>query len=121
MERPSAAQFAVEAARIASDLNCDDVIALDLRGISPVTDFVVIGTGTSDRQMNAVADELIIEGKKVGEKPYGVSGYNGGTWVLVDFVDVVVHIFSRTYRDYYDLELLWGDAPRLDWSRNESS
>ncbi len=114
-------QFAVELARIAHDNKSEDIIALDLRGISPVTDFVVIATGTSDRQTRAVADRVIEYGKKVGERPFGFSGYQSAAWILLDYVDVVFHIFSRPHREYYDLELLWGDAPRIKWARSESA
>lgn len=111
----SGEQFAREAARIAEEMRAEDVVILDLRGISPVADFFVIGTGTSDRQMRAVADEIEQFGKKVGQKPYGVSGYNSSAWLLMDYVDVVIHLFDPVKRGYYDLELLWGDAPRIDW------
>ena len=117
----SAYQFAIELACIAHDNKAEDVVALDVRGVSPVTDFIVIGTGTSERQMRAVVDLAIEYGAKVGEKPYGVSGYQAGTWILIDFVDTVFHIFAGPHRSYYDLELLWGDAPRLDWCRSESA
>lgn len=116
-----AAAFAVELARIAHDLKCEDVTGMDLRGLSGATDFTVICTGTADRQMRAAADRMIEYGKKIGERPFGVSGYDGGTWILVDFVDVVVHIFARPYREYYDLELLWGDAPRIEWRMAETA
>jgi ribosome-associated protein len=117
----SALQFAVELAGIAHDNKCDNVVALDLRGISPVTDFVIIGTGSSDRQIRSVADCAIEYGKKISERPYGVAGYDTATWVLVDFVEVVFHVFADPFRKYYDLELLWGDAPRVEWARSESA
>jgi ribosome-associated protein len=117
----SAFQFAIEVARIAHDNKSEDVVALDLRSLSPVTDFVVIGSGTSDRQMRAVAEMVREYGYKVGEKPFGVSGLEGAAWILMDYVDVVLHLFSKPYREYYDLELLWGDAPRLDWARSETA
>ena len=94
---------------------------MDLRGISSVTDFTVVVTGTSERQMRAVADRLLEYGRKVGQKPYGLSGQDSATWILVDFVDVVVHVFAAPHRAYYDLELLWGDAPRLEWRRSETA
>jgi len=119
VEKLKDTQFAVELARLASDLKCEDITALDLTDISPVTNKVVICTGTSDRQMDAVADQMLEYGRQVGERPYGVSGRGAGTWTLIDFVDVVVHIFARAYREYYDLELLWGDAPRIDWAPAE--
>ena len=71
--------------------------------------------------MRAVTDRMLEYGRRVGERPYGVSGYEGGTWILVDFVDVVVHVFLGPYREYYDLELLWGDAPRVEWLRSETA
>ncbi|MGB2987981.1 MAG: ribosome silencing factor [Phycisphaerae bacterium] len=121
VQNRSVLQFVIELARIAQDNKSEDVIALDLRGISPVTDFVIICTGTSDRQMRAVVDKIIEYGKKVGERPYGSSGYESAAWILLDYVDVVFHVFSRPYREYYDLELLWGDAPRIDLARSESA
>jgi ribosome-associated protein len=114
-------QFAIELARIAHDSKSDDVVVLDLRGISQVMDFTVIATGTSDRQMRAVSKAVVEYGKKLGQRPYGYSGYESAAWIVVDFVDVVFHIFGRAYREYYDLELLWGDAPRLTWPRSESA
>ncbi|MFQ5493885.1 MAG: ribosome silencing factor [Phycisphaerae bacterium] len=121
MEDRNAIQFAIELARISQETRSEDVVVLDLRGISPVTDVVVICTGTSDRQIRTAADRVVEYGKRVGELPYGRCGYEHAAWVLVDFVDVVFHVFSRAYRDYYDLELLWGDAPRVDWVRSESA
>lgn len=117
----SAAQFAVEVARIALDLKAEGVLALDLRGITPVTDYTVICTGTSDRQMRAVVETVIEYAKKLGQRPYGLAGTEAGCWIVLDYVDVVVHVFAPKYRDYYDLELLWGDAPRLEWARSETA
>lgn len=114
-------QLAVEMARLAADNKCDDLTVMDLRGLSSVTDCFVIGTGTSNRQIRATADAIIRHGKKLGEQPYGVCGYENATWVLIDFVTVVVHIFTQKQRQYYDLELLWGDAPRLHWVRLASA
>lgn len=92
-----------------------------MRGISDVMDFVVIGTGTSDRQMRTVAEACIEYGKLVGRRPFGLAGMENAAWILIDYVDVVFHIFSRDYREFYDLELLWGDAPRIEWVRSESA
>ena len=116
-----ALQFAIELARIAQDHNSEEPIALDLRGISDVMDLVILSTGTSDRQMRAVVDACVEYGKRVGRKPFGLAGYQNAGWILVDYVDVVFHIFSRDYRKFYDLELLWGDAPRVEWARSESA
>ncbi len=121
MKQQPAFQFAIELSRILNDLKSENVVALDVRGITSVTDFTIIATGTSERQLRGVAEAIIEYGRKVGQKPYGYSGYDNAAWVVVDFVDVVVHLFARAYREYYDLELLWGDAPRLDWSRSETA
>jgi ribosome-associated protein len=118
---PGALQFAVEIARIAHDLKSENVIAFDLRGISSITDFAIIASGTSDRQIRGVADAIMEYGRKVGEKPFGFCGQENAAWVIVDYVDVVLHLFARAYRDYYDLELLWGDAPRIEWTRSETA
>ena len=117
----NALQFAIELARIAHDHKTDNLIALDLRGINAVTDFTVIGTGTSERQIRAVAEHVIEYGKKLGQKPYGFCGLENAAWVIVDFVDVVFHLFAKPDRDYYDLELLWGDVPRIEWARSETA
>lgn len=106
--------LAIEAARIARDRNCRDVVVLDLTGISPATYFYVIATGTSDRQSRTVADDISKMAKDRGHKRFGMAGYEFGQWILLDFVTVVVHIFDDKHRDYYNLELLWGDAKHLN-------
>jgi ribosome-associated protein len=110
-----AADFALAAANIAAERRCTDIVVLDLRGISPAADYFVIATGTSDRQMRTVADEICEQARKQGMERFGRAGYEQGRWILLDYVDVVIHIFDTEYRDYYDLELLWGDAKRIDY------
>jgi ribosome-associated protein len=105
--------FALAAAKLAAERRCTDIVALDLRGKSPVTDYFIIVTGTSDRQMRTVADEVSAIGKQQGYSLFGQAGYEHARWILLDFVDVVVHIFDSRHREYYDLELLWGDAEKL--------
>ncbi len=112
-----ARSFALAAAQLADGRHCSDIVVLDLKGKSPATDYFIIATGTSDRQMRAVADEICESAKKQGLQRFGRAGYEQGRWILLDFIDVVIHIFDREYRDYYDLELLWGDARRLKWER----
>ncbi|MFA6185689.1 MAG: ribosome silencing factor [Phycisphaerae bacterium] len=109
-----ARKFAIEAAKIAIERNCKDVVILDLKGKSPATDYFLIATGTSDRQICSVAEEIIDFGHKHKLRPFGKAGMEQGKWVLLDFIDVVVHLFSEEFRDYYDLELLWGDAEKLE-------
>jgi len=105
--------FAIFAAKQAVSRHCTDIVVLDLRGISPATDYFVIVTGTSDRQMRTVADEICQAARQYDLQRFGRAGYEHAHWILLDFVDVVVHIFDSEHRDYYDLELLWGDAKRL--------
>ena len=83
--------------------------------MSPITDFFVIGTGSSGRQMRSVADEIEEMGRAQGSRPLGRHGHEGELWLLTDFVDVVVHLFSPEARGYYDLDGLWGDALVVDW------
>jgi ribosome-associated protein len=109
--------FAIEAARLLEDRHCEDVRLMDVRGLSQVCDFVLVGSGTSDRQMKAVAGELEDLGEEHGSKVFRSSRDEGGTWIVVDFVDLVTHLFEPNQRAYYDLETLWGDAAVIDWKR----
>lgn len=108
-----AKEFALDAAKVAAGRHCSDIMVLDLRGVSPATDYFVIATGTSNRQMRTVADEICQLARKQQMQRFGRAGYQQGRWILLDFVDVVIHIFDAQYRQYYDLELLWGDAEKL--------
>ncbi len=105
--------FALAAARVAQERHCSEITVLDLRGSSPATDYFVIATGTSSRQMRTVADEVSQQGRDMGFPRFGRAGYDQARWILLDFVDVVVHVFDEEYRQYYDLEMLWGDAEEL--------
>ncbi len=113
----AARKLAIEAARLASDSHCEDIVVLDLRGISPVTDYFVIATGTSPRQMRSVADDIASFGKSIGQPVWQKAGMDSSQWVLLDFVDLVVHVFDSQARGYYDLELMWGEAPHVKWKR----
>jgi ribosome-associated protein len=111
----AARRFAVDAARLAAATRCANVVVLDVSRVSPVTDFFVIGTGSSGRQMRSVAEEIESLGTEQSFKPLGRHGHEGEAWLLTDFVDVVLHLFSPEARGYYDLDGLWGDAPQVDW------
>ena len=99
------------AAELLLDRKALDVTVLDLRKVSTATDFFLIATGRSDTHVSAIGDHLVDELKKEGVRPSGVEGMRGGRWVLVDYVDFVVHIFHPAAREFYQLERLWGDAP----------
>lgn len=102
------------AAELALELKAHDVVVLDLRGISTATDFFVIATGNSDVQVKAIAEHVVNELKKDSVRPEHVEGIRGGRWVLIDYVDFVVHVFHPQARDFYQLETLWGDAGRWE-------
>jgi len=109
-------EFAIEAARLAANTRCHNVVLLDVRGISPVTDYMVLATGTSARQMRSVCDELAEWAAERGTRALNADGLEGeGSWMLIDFVDVVAHFFSQEARQFYDLDSLWGDAKKIAW------
>lgn len=91
-----------------------DVKILDLRKLTTITDYFVICTGDSDTQVKAIADEVDKQLRDEGIKSWHTEGYQGLNWVLIDFVDVVVHVFKKETREFYNLEKLWGDAPSVD-------
>ncbi len=102
------------AAELALERKAQGVVVLDLRGISSATDFFVIASGTSDVQVKAIAEHVVVELKKDEVRPSHVEGMNGGRWVLLDYIDFVIHVFHPQARDFYQLENLWGDAPRWE-------
>lgn len=118
---PASAAFAVEAGRLLKDRHCEDVLLLDVKGLSQVCDFVLIGTGTSDRQMKSVADEVGTLGKEKDFQAFRTSIDTSATWIVVDFISVVVHLFEPQRRAYYDLEDLWAEAKVVDLSESSSS
>ena len=102
------------AADLALEVKAHGVMILDLRGISTATDYFVLASGTSAVQVKAIADHVVDDLKKQGVRPQHVEGLRGGRWVLIDYVDFVVHVFHPLARDFYQLEKLWGDAPRWE-------
>jgi ribosome-associated protein len=114
-------KFAVEAARLVSDLHCTDVLLLDVRGKSDVTDYILLASGTSDRQIRAVGDQIESLGSDLGMTRFGRDADQNASWIVVDFVDMVAHIFEPATRSHYDLEMLWGDAPRVPWRRRATA
>jgi ribosome-associated protein len=93
-----------------------DGLVLDLRTLSDAADYFVIVSGTSDTHVRAIAEHVIANLQADGVRPYQVEGLNQGRWVLVDYVDFVVHVFHPTLRAFYQLEGLWGDAPHRSLS-----
>jgi ribosome-associated protein len=113
--------LAKTAARAASSKQGRDVVILDVRDLIVITDYFVIATGSSDRQVRTIAEEIERTLKERGLKPVRREGERGGHWVLLDFVDFVAHIFQDDDRSYYDLERLWADAPRVPWEERAAS
>lgn len=113
-------QLVSKIAAAADDVQAVDLEILDLSRLTSFTDFFVICSGKSDTQVRAIADNVMEKLSKAGRKPLGVEGYDQGLWLLVDYGDVVVHIFHHEMRHFYNLEKLWADAPRAGESRTGS-
>ena len=112
---PDSFQDALLVARIADDFRGGDVVLLDMRDITPIVDYFVIATVTSKRQMKAMAEEVDLVMKKRNSPRLGAEGEGETVWMLRDYGDVVLHIFTTDGRELYSLEELWADAPQLDW------
>ena len=97
----------------AAEFKADDVKVLEISGLCDFTDYFVIMTGTSSVHIQSLAEELIYRCKHAGHRPDDVEGLTQGEWVLLDFGDIVVHVFNREKRNFYDLEGLWAEAPRV--------
>ena len=104
-------------ARVAADNKARDVVVLDMRGITPLYDFVVLATGSSRRQIHTLAEEIDGALRAEGDSRLNIEGYEESRWVVQDYGDVVVHVFDPEARAYYDVEELWADAPRVAWDR----
>jgi ribosome-associated protein len=105
--------LAQRAAQIALDNRAMDVVLLDLRGVTDMTDFFLIASGTSDTAVRSIGQHLVEDMKKEGSPAYHTEGLESGRWVLLDFVDFVVHVFHPTLRNFYQLERLWADAEQI--------
>lgn len=105
-----------QCARIADDNRAKAILLLDVRNATPLVDYFVIASAGSRRQANAIAIEIDMAMKREGERKLGIEGSEEGRWILVDYGDFVVHIFSEDARAYYALEDIWGDAPQIEWA-----
>lgn len=114
-ERPASPgeSIARRAAALAADLKATDIVVLDLRGVTDMTDFFVIASGTSDTHVRAVAEHVQAGLKAAGVSTTLTEGLTQGRWALLDYTDCVVHVFHPTLRQFYQLERLWGDATPL--------
>ncbi len=101
------------ASELCQDRNARDGLVLDLRGLSDATDFFLIASGDSDVHVRAISEHLLQELQREGVRPAGVEGLRAGRWVLIDYIDLVIHVFHPAQRAFYQLEQLWGDAPSI--------
>jgi len=113
----SSLERACLAARVAVENKGRDVQVLDMRGITPLYDFFVLVSGQSRRQVHTLTEEIDAALQEQGEERLGIEGYEASKWVVQDYGDVVVHVFNPDTREYYALEELWADAPRVDWEQ----
>ncbi len=112
---PNLDKIVKEIALFAFDKKAEDVIILDLRKVSDATDYFIMGSGDTDIQVRAIADYIIEKVKEIQDfKPWHIEGYRYGKWILLDYIDFVVHVFEKGTRDYYQLERLWGDAVLIE-------
>ncbi len=115
----SSKRFVNKVADLALSKKAENVVSLDLRGLTTTCDFFVICEGTSSTHVKAIADGIVDGMKESDERPWHVEGYEALRWVLVDYVNVVVHVFDAETREYYQLERLWGDAQIEEYKDEE--
>jgi ribosome-associated protein len=118
---PDSRAVAVAAARAASDKQASRIVVLDVHEPIVITDYFVICTASSARQIRTVIEEIERVSREMGVKPIRREGEGDAGWWLLDYFDVVVHVFSEEDREYYDLERLWRDAPVVDWETTEAA
>lgn len=106
-------EAAVLAAEVAAEKKASDVVVMNVGPILVITEYFVIATGGTDRQVKAIADEVEAKLRDVGVKPVGREGEAEGRWILIDFDEIVVHVFQPDEREFYRLEKLWSDAERV--------
>jgi ribosome-associated protein len=104
------------AAQTASDKKATEIVMLDLRKVASFTEYFLICTGTSTRQVQAISDAIEEQLRKNGKRPLHIEGRSGAEWVLLDYGDFIVHVFTSASRKFYDLERLWRDAGRIPLS-----
>jgi ribosome-associated protein len=106
----------LEAVRAAEEKQARNIRVLDLREVTSFADYFVIASGANSRQIQAIADEIHLRLKKLGEMPNSMEGYDNADWILMDYGDYLIHIFSEKARLYYDLERLWRDAKTVEFA-----
>jgi ribosome-associated protein len=118
---PPSREVAARAARAAAAKQATDIVALDVHELIVITDYFVICTASSNRQVKTVIEGIEDSIRELGERPTRREGEDEAGWWLLDYIDVVVHVFGEEEREYYDLERLWRDAPRLEWQEPDAA
>ena len=119
---PNALTIAETCAKYANEIQAEDIVVLDLRGISSIADFFIICTGTSTPHLKAISrDVRELTGEAIGEQPRSTEGDAESQWLVIDYVDVIVHIFHSDKREVYSLEDLWSDAKRVEFDFLETA
>ncbi len=111
----SALERATLCARVAEDNKGKDTVVLDMRKITPLYDYFILTSGTSRRQIHTITEEVDVAMNSVGDKRLSIQGYDASRWVVQDYGDIIMHVFDQDTREYYSMEDLWADAPRIDW------
>jgi ribosome-associated protein len=118
---PDSQDLALGAARAAAEKQGERVAVLDVRDLIVITDYFVIVSAGTERQARTITEEVEKALRGLGAKPVRREGESEGIWILLDYVDIVVHVFREDERDFYDLERLWRDAPTLEWDETEAA
>lgn len=114
-------ELALVCARAADEKKAEDIVVLDISNIIPIADYFVIASGGNRKQVQAIADEITQKMKAAGARRLGIEGQEEGSWICVDYGDVIVHLFNGEVRGFYELESLWADAPRVEWAKAEAA
>ena len=104
---------------LCQERNARDGVLLDLRGLSDATDYFVVASGDSEVHVRAIAEHVVDELAREGTRPAGVEGQRAARWVLIDYIDIVIHVFHPEVREFYQLERLWGDAPTVSLEEHD--
>ena len=111
-------QLAIDCAKGCEEKKAADIVVLDVRDLTSITDYFIVCSTTNERQARAITDDLRVSMKQKGLRELGVEGVNDAKWILQDFGDLVIHIFHESQREFYDIEGLWADARQVKWTRS---
>ena len=110
-------QLALLAAEVCDEKKAKEIVVLDVRKITTISDYFIVCSTSNERQARAIADDLRVRMKELGKREMGVEGIEDARWVLQDFGDIVLHIFHESQREFYDIEGLWADAKQVRWKK----